>query len=345
MKKSYIASLALATILTTSTLPAHASDGSPPPKQESPSSLTLHDEATTGNLPITLSGRYHSGAEFGSGGAEIVAYDERSNQIFSINGDAQSIDILADDALKDHTIFNEIPLKKQLYVKDLDPNLSSVGDLTSIAVHPTEDIIAVATVADPKTDPGHVIFMKNDGSHLSTVEVGALPDMITFTPDGEKLLVANEGEPSDDYHINPEGSVSIIDISKGAEQAATIETATFSDDIVEENVRKVHPDSSYAEDLEPEFIAVTSDSSLAYVVLQESNAIAILDLNENKFKSVKSLGYKDHSETGRGMDVSDKDGKINIQQWPVLGIHQPDAIALYETNGKTYIVTPNEGDA
>ncbi|WP_054705077.1 hypothetical protein [Bacillus sp. JCM 19041] len=141
MKKTYMASIAIATILTTFTLPAHASDGSPPPKQKSPSSLTLHNEATTGKLPITISGHYQSGAEFGSGGAEIVAYDERSNQIFSINGDAQSIDILDDDSLKDGTTFNEIPLKKQLYVKDLDPNLSNVGDLTSIAVHPTEDIM------------------------------------------------------------------------------------------------------------------------------------------------------------------------------------------------------------
>ncbi|WP_156320925.1 choice-of-anchor I family protein [Bacillus sp. JCM 19041] len=190
-----------------------------------------------------------------------------------------------------------------------------------------------------------MIFITSNGNHLSTIEVGALPDMVTFTPDGEKLLVANEGEPNDDYSVNPEGSVSIIDVGSGADQAETIETATFTDEIIEENVRKVHPDSSYVEDLEPEFIAVTSDSSLAYVVLQENNAIATLDLNENKFTSVKSLGYKDHSEAGNGMDVSDKDRKINIQQWPVLGIHQPDAIALYETNGKTYIVTPNEGDA
>ncbi|GAB2535506.1 choice-of-anchor I domain-containing protein [Gracilibacillus alcaliphilus] len=144
----------------------------------------------------------------------------------------------------------------------MDPSLSDVADLTSIAVLPTEDIIVVATVAEPKTDAGHVLFLTSAGVHLATVEVGALPDMVTFTHVGHKLLVANEGEPSEDYKVNPEGSVSIINISQGVEQPEIV-TASFTDEIIDNDVRKVHPEANYVEDLEPEIIAVHKDSSRA----------------------------------------------------------------------------------
>ncbi len=341
MKKTLFYLFITITTLAVSPLTSMASDNS---SNEALTDLSLYNGATKESLPIELTGRYISGAEYGAGGAEIVAYDERSHQIFSVNGDEQSIDILDGESLIDDQPFTDIPLKERLLMEDLDPSLSNVSDLTSIAVHPNEDIIAVAIVADPKTDPGHVLFLTSAGDHLATVEVGALPDMVTFTPDGEQLLVANEGEPNEDYSVNPEGSVSIINISQGIEET-DIATAGFSDEIVDADVRKVHPEASYPEDLEPEYIAIKEDSSLAYVVLQENNAIATLDLEDNTFTSVQSLGYKDHSEHGNGMDASNEDGKINIQNWPVLGIHQPDAITLYETNGKTYIITPNEGDA
>ena len=66
-----------------------------------------------------------------------------------------------------------------------------------------------------KQDPGHVMFYDIDGTLLSTVEAGALPDMLTFTPDGNGVLVANEGEPNDMYTIDPEGSLSYVDLSGG----------------------------------------------------------------------------------------------------------------------------------
>ena len=69
-----------------------------------------------------------------------------------------------------------------------------------------------------------------DGNNQVGVEVGALPDMLTFTPDGSKVIVANEGEPNSDYTIDPEGSVSIIDVSGGlgAISQANVTTLNFN---------------------------------------------------------------------------------------------------------------------
>ncbi|MBO1050448.1 MAG: hypothetical protein HEQ10_23380, partial [Dolichospermum sp. DEX182a] len=48
------------------------------------------------------------------------------------------------------------------------------------------------------------------------------------------------------------------------------------------------------------------------------------------------LGVKDYSLPGNGIDASDQDGGINITNWPVVGLYQPDAIASFSVNGQTY---------
>ncbi|NQU22054.1 MAG: bifunctional metallophosphatase/5'-nucleotidase, partial [Candidatus Nealsonbacteria bacterium] len=103
--------------------------------------------------------------------------------------------------------------------------------------------------------------------------------------------------------------------------------------------------ASVAEDVEPEYIAVSSDSLTAWVALQENNALAILDLTSGEFTSIEALGFKDHLLPGNELDASNKDDAVNIANWPVKGMYQPDGIAVYEADGETYVVTANEGDA
>ncbi len=173
--------------------------------------------------------------------------------------------------------------------------------------------------------------------------------MVTFTPDGTKVLVANEGEPDeDDPTINPEGSVSIIDISDGVENAR-VTTADFTAyngqeaELREQGVR-IFPEENFANDVEPEYIAVTPDGSQAFVSLQENNAIAVVDLETDQIIDIQSLGLKDFSLENNGLDVND-DEVIDISNQPIYGLYQPDAIASYEVDGATYYVTANEGDA
>lgn len=297
-------------------------------------------------LNVSLIGRYESGATFDAGGTEIVAYDPDSQRIYSVNGDEKAVDIINAERLGQSDVM-ELPLEKRVKLSDLASYLGQVSDITSVAMDPKHEFIAVAVSAQPKTDPGYVVFLDKQGNWLNDVQVGSLPDMVTFTPDGRFVLVANEGEPNDDYTVNPLGSVAMIAMDKEVTSITNddVQLVTFEQVQVDDSIRKVHPQATYAEDLEPEYIVVDSSSKWAYVVLQENNAIAKLDLVNQTFTDVISLGYKDHSLAHNGFDASNKDEQVKLSPWPVLGMYQPDGISMFEQGGKTYILTPNEGDA
>jgi DNA-binding beta-propeller fold protein YncE len=282
-------------------------------------------------ITLTPIGRYSAGP--GIERAEIAAYDPATRRIFSINPTLFRVDVLDISDPSDPTLTFTIPLG---------------GRPNSVALH--EGVVAVAVENAVKTDPGFVKFFDTNGTLLSSVTVGALPDMVIFTPNGRRLLVANEGEPNDAYTVDPEGSVSIIDMTVGAANLtqADVRTAKFDDSIPKTNassIRKYGPGATLAQDLEPEYIAVSHDSKTAWVTLQENNALGVLDIEAGVFTQLVGLGFKDHSKNGNGLDASDADGGINIANWPVFGMYQPDAVESYRVRGVTYLVMVNEGES
>jgi len=287
-------------------------------------------------LSIRLIGEYHTGI-FDEGGAEIAAFDAATSQLFVTNAEENSVDII------------DISNPAQPF-KVSSINLSAFGDgVNSVAVR--DGIVAVAVQSDPVTDPGRVVFFDTDGITTGMITVGALPDMLTFTPDGAAILVANEGEPNEEYTVDPEGSISIIDISGGVE-TATVATAGFTafdankDALIAEGIRIFGPGASVSQDLEPEFITISADGTTAFATLQENNALAIVDIASATVTDIVPFGLKDHSQAGNELDASNRDDSITITNWPVFGMYQPDAIASFSPNGTTtYLITANEGDA
>ncbi|PNZ31792.1 bone sialoprotein-binding protein [Staphylococcus petrasii] len=292
-------------------------------------------------LNVTHSGRYTSGADFGKGGTEIVKYNPKNGYAYSVNGDKEALDIID---VKHPGKDGEINLVKRIYLQD---NGIEAGDVTSVTVHPSGDYVAVSAPAEDKTQPGHVAFYSADGQYLNHLTVGSLPDMVTFSKDGKYLLVANEGEPNDDYTVNPQGSVSVIDLSAGPSHltAETVRTAVFTKEH-QQGLRALGPNAEDAYlNIEPEYIAVDNQSKYAYVTLQEVSAIAKIDIEKAQIVEVKALPYKDYSLAQNSMDPSDKDDKKELRRVPVLGLLQPDGIDTYEYNGETYLVIANEGDS
>ena len=231
------------------------------------------------------------------------------------------------------------------------------GEPNSVAVHDGLVAVAVAGTGDEgsgmsKQDAGYAVFMDIDGNSIATVAAGALPDMITFTPDGSVALVANEGEPNDSYTIDPEGSVSHIDLSNGAESLTQSDVTNiyFRDfetqlaQLQADGVRIFGPGANVSQDLEPEYIAVNGDGTTAMVVLQENNALAEIDLSTKTVTAIHALGLKDYS-TGM-YDFSDKDDGVNFATHSgVFGMYMPDAMSSFTIGGETFYVTANEGDA
>lgn len=462
--------------------------------------------------------------------AEISSYDAVNQRIYSTNSNAIGVSVF--------TIING----RVDSIGFID--LNAYGEApTSVSVY--NGILAVAMPNTTVTDNGKVIFFDKDYKKLNEVTVGALPDMVTYSPDGKYVIVANEGEPNSDYSIDPEGSVSVIDVSNGVANA-TVAQAGFAGVTIPSNVRifgraegsasdlffseyaegssnnkyleiyngtnntidlssyafpnvgndptvvgeyefwnpfpanaeiasgetyiVAHPSadasilakanhtftylsngddgfclvkggtwndadndgnvdagemtgfttldcigdwngdpgsgwdvagvsdatkdhtlvrkgsasgnsdwsaaagttpansewivkdnedwtnlgkhelvvfSTPEQDMEPEYVAVSSDSKTAYVSCQENNAIAVVDLATAAVTKVIGLGFKDYSLAANAIDATDKDDSIGnfVPYTNVFGMFQPDAIAIANIGGTDYIVSANEGDA
>ena len=162
-----------------------------------------------------------------------------------------------------------------------------------------------------------------------SVVVPALPDMVTFTPDGTRVVVACEGEP--EGGVDPAGAVAVIDVVGPFVAEPTMRVATIGD-----------------VSIEPEYVAITADGARAVVTCQEASALAVVDLDEVVLARVDALPAVDYAAAGEKLEGSDRDGgrdgEVGGRVWPVLGMRQPDTVVRVDVGGATYFLTADEGD-
>ncbi len=268
---------------------------------------------------------------------EIVVHDSATNRLFTTSAIQDRLDIA------DFSNPAAITL-----IKSID--MAIYGGITSVAVK--NGLVAVASPNANEQLNGQVVFFKINGDYISKVTVGALPDNISFSPDGTKVLTANEGQPSLDYLTDPEGTVSIIDVTGGAANItqANVTTLNFTSfntqesTLIASGIRKTKSSSTLSQDLEPEYVTTSADSKKAWVVLQENNAIAEIDLLTKTITTIWPLGTKNWNTGANAFDASDNNKEILLSNWPIKSFFMPDGIANYTIAGSTYIVTANEGD-
>ncbi|MCD0464861.1 choice-of-anchor I family protein [Flavobacterium sp. ENC] len=272
----------------------------------------------------------------GEAAAEISAYDEKTKRLFTVNNSGTNqIDVID---LSD-------PTKPTKIGKiDLTPY---EGASNSVAVYDGKLAVALESTVNKQGNGKVVVFNTSDYSLIKQVTVGALPDMITFSPDGKYIMTANEGEPNTDYSQDPNGSISIIEVANNY-TVTTLDFSSFSNQaaaLKKDGFRISTFAKSFAQDIEPEYVTISDDSKTAWVTLQENNGVAKVDLTAKTITAIYPLGLKDFNTAENAIDVSDKDDKVAFNPWKVKGMFMPDAISHFSANNVPYFVTANEGDA
>ncbi|BDD12504.1 hypothetical protein FUAX_49360 (plasmid) [Fulvitalea axinellae] len=275
----------------------------------------------------------------GTGVPEISAYDEKTKNLFVVNTEKKAVDVV------DLTDPASPILGSPISVTTFGGNLNSV-DVRG-------GKLAVAVEAEDKSgQKGKVVIFDTDNltTPFGIFEAGYLPDMVKFTPDGRFVLAANEGEPNDDYTVDPEGSVTLIDVANKTASTIGFEGFNSRESELESNHFRVFGQvsgqpSTLAQDVEPEYIAVSSDSKYAWVCLQENNGFAKIDIATKTITDIFPLGVKDYNIEKNAFDLSDKDDKTALATWPVKSYYQPDAIDYFEINGTGYIKYPSKNNS
>ncbi|MCX5938821.1 MAG: esterase-like activity of phytase family protein [Cyanobium sp. LacPavin_0920_WC12_MAG_62_9] len=230
-----------------------------------------------------------------TGGAEISAFHPAAKLLLTIGGS----DILSVVDLSD-------PTKPALLT-----SLTLAGVVNSVAVSSTGLVaVAVEGASTSRYTDGKVAFFKVAGvgsaatvTAAGSVAVGIVPDSIAFTPDGTKLVVANEGEPNELYTVDPEGSVSVISIDGITPANSSVQTVAFTGlngrdaELAALGIRLGGKSgSTVAQNLEPEYVAISADGKKAYVTFQENNAVGVIKLDGTTptLESLRSVGVQDY---------------------------------------------------
>lgn len=355
-RRTLARSAALSLALTCLAAPALAGVVAEPVRYDAPGAA----------VSLTPLGSYESGA-FDESASEVVAWYAAGQRALVVNAQSGTVEVLDAAAPSAPAKVGEIVAAG---VRAADGSVIPEGTVANSVAVRADGLAVVAVEAPVKTDAGWLLVADvRDESPvlLGAVRVGSLPDMVALTPRGERALVANEAEPAEDYSVDPEGTVSVVELPRQladrgrsrehGSQALTqdaVRTAGFHafEDNLPDGVRIFGgrqdagtgtPELPVSENLEPEYVTVAADGRTAWVSLQEANALAVLDVSSATITDVLPLGTVDHSVVP--LDASDRDGMINVRTWPTEGFRMPDAIASYTVRGRDYIVTANEGDS
>lgn len=269
-------------------------------------------------------------ATLATGGAEIVAYDPKTQRSFVTEASPATL--------------RAVDLATRRVVATVDMRVYG-SELTSVDARHGR-VVAVVKSATPGADGTLVLLDARTLRVLGTAPVGAGPDAVVLSADGRRAVVANEGEPTgycatpERTDTDPEGSVSVVDL-----RTMTSRKATFTGVPIPAGVRIYGPRATPAQDLEPEYVALLPGTLTAVVSLQENNALAYVDLGTATVTKIVAAGYQDHGVIP--LDPNDRDATVgaSVTAPGLLGMRQPDAVVGFAAGNKRFTIEAGEGDA
>jgi hypothetical protein len=309
------------------------------------------------SVELSLTGTYATGV-FDASAAEIPAFDASTDTLFVVNAESGQVDVL--DLGPDGVPTYRESLGIAGFRAADGSTVDAEAVVNSVAV--SGGILAVAVEAADKVQRGWVLFFATDGlGYLGGVRAGSLPDAVALN--GGYAVVANEGEPADDFSSDPEGTISVIPLPRSVQQFSrlsqdsvrTVDFRAYDEGTpLPEGVRVFGPDvpvpagqepaGRIARNLEPEYVTIDATGRTAYISVQEANAVAVIDIRSATLTDLWPLQLTDWSTDGV-LDPSDRDGGITLGNWPVFGVRMPDGLATYRFRGQDLVVSANEGDS
>lgn len=218
----------------------------------------------------------------------------------------------------------------------------------SLAVDPLGRGFAVVVWSPLVWDetPGMLQVVRTwDQAIVWQLPIGYQPDCVAFTPDGSKVIIANECEPRD---IDRAGGITIVDL-KGVAHCSDIaglnEVASYSFEAqhlargVTLQGLRIAPAlaATPALDIEPEYLAPTDDG--VWVTLQENNALAYFDFASRTWTRIVPLGT-----IAGPIDTSDVDGPRLNDRLDIDMLPMPDSIEIFRVRGRDFLLLANEGE-
>ncbi|WP_349828339.1 choice-of-anchor I family protein [Brevibacterium litoralis] len=318
---------------------------------------TVIDSAPDAGLAVTPIGQHREDV-FDEGAAEIVQHHAATDTTLVVNAEQGVVQMIDAADTSAPTVRGILPTAGAAIAGG--GTVPEGGVANSVAVR-ADGLTAIAVEAPVKTDDGWIVFYDVSGDEpvaLGAVAAGALPDSVVFDETGSWAVVANEGEPAEDYSVDPEGSVGVIALPAEL-TAPTTEDVRIADFrefeeggslTLPEGIRIYGgredatgevPEFPVSENLEPEYAAILGDQ--AYVSLQEANGIAVVDLVSGEVTDIWDLGTQDLSQVPT--DLTNEDDAYSPVTAPIETFRQPDTITTVNMAGTDYLLTANEGDS
>lgn len=327
-------------------------------------------------------GRLPDGGQWHTQGEALIATPGMANKLPGIIEGATATDIVINEVVskgRDDTDFDYV----ELYNKSSEPFVFSENEWELVDLDREANNEAGMAIPAGIEIPGHGFIVLIPGMVEGAELPNGAPANAIFNNNedfglgkGETIKLKYQGEVHEqvsygDFHVNSygrfpdgmdfinldEGNAPQLYASPGRKNFATpavVATATtlnftaFNDQEAElesKGLRVFGKDADLATDVEPEYIAVSADSTAAWVSLQENNGLAKVDLVNMTITDIFPLGFKDYGLEGNEIDASDKDDVIKLQTRDnIVGMYQPDGIATFAKDGTHYVLTANEGD-
>jgi hypothetical protein len=336
---------------------------------------------------LTLLNTYVEGNVTRTGGSEILSYTTQDNTLLATVANATTSAF----GVQIMTLSSGATLSERAYI-DYSGTFgatANISSISSVAADPANRGFGVATLiptANTSTQ-GKIAFydltsgFSGGSRNLVTLDVGFHPDSVTFSADGTKLVIVNEGEfnagvANPSTTGNAAGSISVIDLTSITNTAGiaaltngNVSTFDFSSGNLDTgvNLNGIRNSSAAALGLGtasaqafiadvPNFTTLAGSDPDFFKGMEPEFAAVLGDkvhvtLQENNaiatfdLTSNKWTAVRNLGTITQTIDASDQDGpSISIND-TVKGLPMPDTMKAFTSSGTNYLITVNEGDA